>query len=140
MGELEANGALKFDFDGEEVVLTRDDLLIDVMQKEGYASMADKNITVALDTTLTDELIEEGFVREIISKIQTMRKDSDFNVTDRIVVSITGSEKITAIADRNSDYIGKIVLADSIAFTAIDGISKDWNINGEDVVITVSKA
>ena len=140
MNELEANGALKFDFDGEEVVLTRDDLLIDVMQKEGYASMADKNITVALDTTLTDELVEEGFVREIISKIQTMRKDSDFNVTDRINVSITGSEKITEIADRNSEYIGKIVLADSISFTANDGISKDWNINGEDVVITVSKA
>ncbi len=140
MGELEANGALKFDFDGEEVILTREDLLIDVMQKEGYASMADKNITVALDTTLTDELVEEGFVREIISKIQTMRKDSDFNVTDRINVRITGSEKIIAIADRNSDYIGKIVLADSIVYTAGEGISKDWNINGEDVVITVSKA
>ncbi|MBQ7821697.1 MAG: isoleucine--tRNA ligase [Clostridia bacterium] len=140
MEELEANGSLKFDFDGEVCELTRDDLLIDVMQKPGYASMADKNITVALDTTLTDELIEEGYVREVISKIQTMRKDSDFNVTDRIDVLITGSAKLADIVARNSDTVSKIVLADSIGYEgALDGISKDWNINGEDVVITVNK-
>ena len=140
MDELENNGSLKFDFDGEVCELTRDDLLIDVMQKEGYASMADKGITVALDTTLTTELIEEGYVREVISKIQTMRKDSDFNVTDRIDVLVAGSDKLADIISRNSEYVSKIVLADAISFDgALDGISKDWNINGEDVVITVKK-
>ncbi len=140
MAELEASGVLKFDFDGEGCELTRDDLLIDVMQKPGYASMADKNITVALDITLTDELIEEGYVREVISKIQTMRKDADFNVTDRIDVLISGSEKLADIVSRNSETIARIVLADSFAYDgALNGISREWNINGEDVVIEVKK-
>ncbi len=140
MEELERNGALKFDFDGEACELTREDLLIDVMQKPGYASMADKGITVALDTTLTEELIEEGYVREVISKIQTMRKDSGFNVTDRIDVLISGSAKLADIVAKNTEYISKIVLADSIVYDgSLDGVAKDWNINGEDVVITVKK-
>jgi len=140
MEELERDGALKFDFDGEVCELTREDLLIDVMQKPGYASMADKGITVALDTTLTEELIEEGYVREVISKIQTMRKDSGFNVTDRIDVLISGSAKLADIVAKNTEYISKIVLADSIVYDgSLDGVAKDWNINGEDVVITVKK-
>ncbi len=139
MASLEANGFIKFDFDGEEVKLERDDLLIDVMQKQGYASLADGGITVALDTTITPELLEEGFVRELISKIQTMRKDADFNVTDRINVSVTGSEKLAGVITRNMDTLSTTVLADSIVFEAIDGTSKEWNINGEAVVITVAK-
>ena len=135
--ELDANGALKFDFDGEEVILTEADLLIEIQQKEGYFSAAERDIVIALNTTLTDELIEEGFVREIISKIQTMRKDADFNVTDHIRVGITGSKKLLAIAERGRDEIAGAVLAD--AFDCTDGIAKDWNINGEDVTITVAK-
>jgi isoleucyl-tRNA synthetase len=139
MAELDATGSLKFDFDGEAVELLREDLLIDVMQKEGYASMADGGVTVALDTKITVELEEEGFVREVISKVQTMRKESGFDVTDRIKVSITGSEKLADIIGRNIEWLSKIVLADSVVFDTIDGISKDWNINGENVVITVVK-
>jgi isoleucyl-tRNA synthetase len=126
-------------FDGEAVELLREDLLIDVMQKEGYASMADGGVTVALDTKITVELEEEGFVREVISKVQTMRKESGFDVTDRIKVSITGSEKLADIIGRNIEWLSKIVLADDVVFDTIDGISKDWNINGENVVITVVK-
>ncbi len=135
--ELDANGSLKFDFDGEEVILTEADLLIEIQQKEGYFSAAERDIVIALNTTLTDELIEEGFVREIISKIQTMRKDADFNVTDHIRVGITGSEKLLAIAERGREEIAGAVLADE--FDCTDGIAKDWNINGEDVTITVAK-
>ena len=97
MDELNANGALKFDVDGVEIALAKEDLLIEMAQKEGYVSEADNNITVVLDTNLTDELIEEGFVYEVISKIQTMRKDADFEVMDHIKVSICDNDKVADI-------------------------------------------
>ena len=136
--ELDTTGALKFNFDGEEVVLAEADLLIEVQQKEGYFSAADHGVVVALDTNLTPELIEEGYMREVISKIQTMRKEADFEVTDHIRVTITGSDKIAAIVENNRAEISAAVLADSFG-DAAEGVQKDWNINGEDVVITVSR-
>ena len=138
MDELEANGALVFNFDGEEVRLEKDDLLIDVEQKAGYFSVADMGITVAIDTNLTEELIEEGFVRELVSKIQTMRKDSDFDVTDHIAVAVTGSDKITAIMAKYADEVNGAVLCDrAVSDTDTDKVEKEWNINGEAVTITV---
>jgi len=136
--ELDTTGALKFDFAGEEVVLTEADLLIEVQQKEGYFSAADHGIVAALDTNLTAELIEEGYMREVISKIQTMRKDADFEVTDHIRVTITGSEKISAIVENNREEIAAAVLADSFG-DAAEGVKKEWNINGEDVTVTVER-
>ena len=138
MDELEKNGALVFDFDGEEVRLEKDDLLIEVEQKGGYFSVADMGITVAIDTNLTDELIDEGFVRELISKIQTMRKDSDFDVTDHIAVAVSGSDKIAAIMDKFADEVNSAVLCDrAVADSDTDKVEKEWNINGENVTITV---
>ena len=101
MDDLESNGELKFNVNGEEVVLTKDDLLIDMTQTEGYVSESDYGITVVLDTNLTPELLEEGFVREIISKIQTMRKEAAFEVTDKIHVTYTGSERAEAVFTDN---------------------------------------
>ena len=138
MDELDANGALVFDFDGEEVRLEKDDLLIEVEQKGGYFSVADMGITVAIDTNLTDELIEEGFVRELISKIQTMRKDSDFDVTDHIAVSVSGSDKIADIMAKYADEVNGAVLCDrAVSDSDSDKVEKEWNINGEAVTITV---
>ena len=137
MGELEEKGALKFSFGGDDVVLTKDDLLIEVMQKEGYYSVADHGITVALNITLTDALIEEGYVRELISKIQTMRKDAGFDVTDHIMLSVDGNEKLAGVLERNLAAISKSVLADGSDTDG--GISKEWDINGENVTITVKK-
>ncbi len=139
MNELEATGALHFDFDGVAVELTKDDLLIDVQQKEGFYSVSDNGITVALCTTLDEALIREGFVREVISKVQTMRKDSGFDVIDHIEVSVCGSEKLSEILSADNDAFCEAVLCDKLTFEAIDGISKDWNINGEKAVITVKK-
>lgn len=137
MGELEEKGALKFSFGGDDVVLTKDDLLIEVMQKEGYYSVADHGITVALNITLTDALIEEGYVRELISKIQTMRKDAGFDVTDHIMLSVDGNEKLAGVLERNLAAISKSVLADGSDTDG--GISKEWDINSENVTITVKK-
>ena len=137
MAELEEKGALKFSFGGDDVVLTKDDLLIEVMQKEGYYSVADHGITVALNITLTDALIEEGYVRELISKIQTMRKDAGFDVTDHIMLSVDGNEKLAGVLERNLAAISKSVLADGSDTDG--GISKKWDINGENVTITVKK-
>ncbi len=136
--ELDTTGALHFDFGGEKVELTEADLLIDVQQKEGYFSAADHGIVVALNTNLTPELIEEGFVREIISKIQTMRKDAGLDVMDHIRTSVTGSEKITAIIERNKDEIGSATFTDSFDGAA-GAITKDWTINGENVTVTIEK-
>ena len=136
--ELDADGAIKFDVDGNEIVLTEDDLLIDVQQKEGYFSVSDKYTTVALSITLTPELVEEGFVNEIVSKLQTMRKDSDFNVTDHIIVYVDGNEKLEKIIKDNEVEIYKIVLADKFEYSACDS-SKEWNINGEKVNLAVKK-
>ena len=140
MAELNATGALSFEVNGSPVSLTKEDLLIDVQQKEGWFSVAEGDITVALCTTLTDELIEEGFVRELISKVQTMRKDSDFNVMDRISVCVVGSEKLKSILEKDSSEFRSAVLCDALTFeTGLEGISKDWNINGEAVTITIKR-
>ena len=139
MDELNADGALKFDVDGVAVELTKDDLLIDMAQKEGYVSQEDNKMTVVLDTNLTPELVEEGFVYEIISKIQTMRKESGFEVTDHIRVSINGNDKLSEIAQKNKEAISGKVLADELTSGAEYGVSKEWNINGENAVIAVER-
>ena len=139
MDELNADGALKFDVDGVAVELTKDDLLIDMAQKEGYVSQEDNRMTVVLDTNLTPELVEEGFVYEIISKIQTMRKESGFEVTDHIRVSINGNDRLSEIARKNKDAISGKVLADELTSGAEYAISKEWNINGENAVIAVER-
>ena len=139
MAQLNAEGALKFDFDGTEVVLEKDDLLIDTAQVEGYVSESDNNITVVLDTNLSPELIEEGFVREIISKIQTMRKEAGFEVMDKIVVNVSKNDSIIKVVTDNLDEIKAEVMANEIVFDKIEGYSKEWNINGEKVTLGVEK-
>ena len=140
MDDLNNNGKLVFEVNGVTVELTKDDLLIDMAQKEGYVSEEDNKMTVVLDTNLTEELIEEGFVYEIISKIQTMRKDTGFEVMDHIKVSINGNEKLAAIVSRNLEAIAGKVLADEMLTDAELAVSKEWNVNGESVVIAVEKA
>ena len=140
MDKINAGEPLTFDFDGNEVVLEKEDLLIDMAQVEGYVSESDNNITVVLDTKLSDELIEEGFVREIISKIQTMRKEADFQVMDKIVVHVDKNDTIKAIIENNLDEIKSEVLADNVIFGKINGYEKEWNINGEKVTFGVEKA
>ncbi|WP_077611654.1 isoleucine--tRNA ligase [Clostridium sp. Marseille-P2415] len=139
MDTLNEKGALTFLFDGTEVVLTREDLLIDTAQIEGYVSEGDNTITVVLDTNLTTELVEEGFVRELISKIQTMRKEAGFEVTDHILVSCRDNEKITDILKAHEEDVKGEVLAESIAFERTAGYVKEWNINGENVTLGVEK-
>ena len=139
MDDLKAAGAIKFDVDGVEVSLSEEDLLITMSQKEGYMSQEDKGITVVLDTNLSDELIEEGYVYEVISKIQTMRKDADFEVMDHIAVYLNGNDKIASIVKANESSIAGKVLADSVVTGEMDGISKEWNVNGENVTIGVKK-
>ena len=139
MAQLNAEGTLKFDFDGTEVVLEKDDLLIDTAQVEGYVSESDNNITVVLDTNLSPELIEEVFVREIISKIQTMRKEAGFEVMDKIVVNVSKNDSIIKVVTDNLDEIKAEVLANEIVFDKIEGYSKEWNINGEKVTLGVEK-
>ncbi|MEE1243983.1 MAG: DUF5915 domain-containing protein, partial [Frisingicoccus sp.] len=140
MAQLKAEGHITFDVNGSEVVLTEEDLLIDAAQTEGYVSVTDKNVTVVLDTHLTDELIEEGFVREIISKIQTMRKEADFEVTDHIMIYMEGNEKLEDITKKNVDGVKADVLAEDVVFGSTDGYIKEWNINGETVTLGVKKA
>ena len=139
MDTLNASGNLTFDVNGETVVLSKDDLLIDMAQKEGYVSQADNNLTVVLDTNLTEELIEEGFVREVISKIQTMRKEADFEVTDKIGIYVDGNEKVSNIVKANAETIMSDVMAVDIKLGELAGYSKEWNINGETVSIGVEK-
>ena len=139
MDELQKNSELKFNIDGNEVVLTKEDLLIDMTQTEGYVSESDYGITVVLDTNLTPELLEEGFVREIISKIQTMRKEADFEVTDKIHVTYTGSEKAESVFAANKQEISDDVLAVSMEKAEPSGYVKEWKINGEAVTIGVAK-
>ncbi len=139
MDDLNQNGKLVFDVNGVTVELTKDDLLIDMAQKEGYVSEENNKMTVVLDTNLTEELIEEGFVYEIISKIQTMRKDADFEVMDHIKVSINGNEKLAAIATRNQEAIAGKVLADIMVTDTDFAVSKAWNVNGEEVTIAIEK-
>ena len=139
MDELEGSGALKFDVDGNTIELTKDDLLIEMTQQEGFESLNEGTVTVVLDTKLTDELIEEGFVREIVSKVQTMRKEAGFEVMDRINVYAKDNEKIAQVLTANRDVISKEVLADDIITGSCDGYVKDWNINGENVTLGVKK-
>ncbi len=139
MDELKSTGVLKFMVGDTEVSLTEEDLLIEMTQKEGYVTEADNTMTVVLDTNLTPELIEEGFVLEVISKIQTMRKDADFEVTDHIRVGFAGNEKIADIAMTHKDSIMAKVLADDMQADAGFGVSKEWNVNGENVTISVER-
>ncbi len=139
MDTLKAEGALKFDFGGEIVVLTEDDLLIDMAQTEGYVSEGDNKVTVALDTNLTPELVEEGFVREVISKIQTMRKEAGFEVTDHINVYQDANDKIAEILKKHADTIKEEVLANHIVLGEMGGFVKEWNINGEKGMLGVKK-
>ena len=137
--QLDKNGALTLSLPSGDVTLTAEDLLIDAKQKDGFYTVSDRGITVAIDTVLTDELIEEGFIRELISKIQTMRKEAGFNVTDHINVTIEGSKKVTGIAvARQNDIMGD-TLADSVKAETPTGFTKEWDINGENVTIGVKK-
>ncbi|MFR6682895.1 MAG: isoleucine--tRNA ligase [Dorea formicigenerans] len=139
MDELNANGCLRFEVNGEEVVLNREDLLIDTAQMEGYVSEDDNGITVVLDTNLSEELLEEGFVREIISKVQTMRKEADFEVMDKIVITYEGSEKAETVFAKNADEIGAETLALEVNKATPAGYVKEWKINGEAVTLGVEK-
>ena len=139
MDELNANGCLRFEVNGEEVVLNREDLLIDTAQMEGYVSEDDNGITVVLDTNLSGELLEEGFVREIISKVQTMRKEADFEVMDKIVITYEGSEKAETVFAKNADEIGAETLALEVKKATPAGYVKEWKINGEAVTLGVEK-
>ena len=139
MDRLKAEGALRFDVDGVAVSLSEEDLLIDMQQKEGFASQEDKSMTVVLDMNLTEELIEEGFAAEIVSKIQTMRKEADFQVTDHIRLSLTGNAKLAEIAEKNRAYITDKVLADVLDFEAKYSTAKEWNVNGESVTISIER-
>ena len=139
MDTLNEKGQLTFDYDGQEVVLTKDDLLIDVSQKDGYVTEEDNYVTVVLDTNLTPELIEEGFVRELISKIQTMRKEAGFEVMDHISVFQDGNDRIAGLIKEHADEIKTEVMADHISIGAMSGFVKEWNINGENVMLGVEK-
>ena len=130
---------MDFEVNGTAVSLGEEDLLIEVAQMEGYVTEADNNMTVVLDTNLTESLIEEGFVYEVISKIQTMRKEADFEVLDHIKVSICDNVKLSAIVEKNQAVIAGKVLADSISSDETLAISKEWNVNGEKVTIGVEK-
>jgi isoleucyl-tRNA synthetase len=138
MAELDSTGELHLDVGGEDIVLTKEDLLIEMTKKDGFESLSDKGVTVVIDKNLTPELIEEGNVREIISKIQTMRKDSGFEVMDNIRIGISGNEKILAVAMRNAEEIKDETLALSIEEGTLEFFKK-WNINGEEVTVSVQR-
>ena len=139
MKELKAEGALKFEVNGVEISLAEEDLLIDVAQKAGFVTEADNHTTVVLDTNLSEELIEEGFVYEVISKIQTMRKDAGFEVMDHIRVFVNGNAKVAQIVMANKPAIAEKVLADEILTDTETANKKEWNVNGEKVTIGVEK-
>ncbi len=139
MEELETTGSLSFDISGANVVLSKEDLLIDMAQMEGYVTEADNRVTVVLCTDLSEELIEEGFVREIISKIQTMRKEAGYEVMDRIHVYSNGNGRIQDLMERHGEEIRKDVMASDILFAEAKGYVKEWNINGETVTLGVEK-
>jgi len=139
MDELNEKGALTFTVADTEVVLTEADLLIDSAQIPGYVSESDQKMTVVLDTNLTPELVEEGFVREIVSKVQTMRKEAGFEVMDKIRLTLNGSDKLVEIYKNNAETIKNDVLAEEILVGNGDGYEKDWTINGESATISVKK-
>ena len=137
--ELDANGFLTIELNDDKIKLLPEELLIDMSQKEGYVSQTDHGVTVVLDTNLTPALLEEGFVREIISKVQTMRKEAGFEVTDHITVYEDGNDKIKEIMTKYADEIKNDVLADDMRVDAEGGYSKEWDINGEKVRLGVEK-
>lgn len=139
MDELNASDALKLTINGQEITLFREDLLIETAQMEGYVSENDNGITVVLDTNLSEELLEEGFVREIISKVQTMRKEADFEVMDQIAITYEGSEKAAKVFADNAETISSETLAQTVACAAPAGYVKEWKINGEKVTLGVEK-
>ena len=139
MDELNEKGSLTLDINGQEVVLLLEDLLIESAQMEGYVSENDNGITVVLDTNLTEELLEEGFVREIISKVQTMRKEADFEVMDKIAITYTGTEKAERIFAANAETVGEETLALSVTKAEPAGYVKEWKINGENVTLGVER-
>ncbi len=139
MDRLNAEGHLVFEVNGQNVELTREDLLIDAAQKDGYVSQENNTLTVVLDTNLTQALIEEGFVYELISKIQTMRKDAGFEVMDHIRLSLNNNEKLAGLAERNSEAICGKVLAQALTSGKHFAVEKEWNVNGEQVSIALEK-
>ena len=139
MAELNEKGTLTIQVDGQDEALEKDDLLIEAAQMEGYVSDTDRGITVVLDTNLTPELLEEGFVREIISKVQTMRKDAGFEVMDHIRVSMQDNDKVQQVISSNEAQIKSEVLADEVAYNGAKGFTKEWSINGEKVTFGVEK-
>lgn len=139
MKKLKSDGALEFDFDGEKISLTMDDLLIETAKSENFVSQEDNQVTVVLDIRLTPELIEEGFVREVISKVQTMRKETGFEVTDHIILSQSDNDKLAEIIKANVDQVKSETLADDIVFGSVSGYNKHWNLNGESVLLGVEK-
>ena len=139
MAELKAKGSPTLDSVSEEVVLCEEDLLITMTQQEGYVTEGDNEVTVVLDTNLTEELLEEGFVRELISKIQTMRKEARFEVMDKIAISYQAGDKISQIFEKFGAQIQSEVLGEKITAGAVTGYEKEWNINGEKVTLGVEK-
>ena len=137
--ELDSKGALNYTVDGMPVELAEEDLLIEMVKQEGFVTEADNEFTVVLDTNLTEELLEEGFIREIISKVQSMRKEAGFEVMDKITISYEGNEKVSGLISKNKDTIMGDVLATGIVSGAVAGFTKDWNINGEKVTLGVEK-
>ena len=136
---LDNDGKVELDIGDEVIDLSKDDVLVEAQQKEGLASVSDWGVTVALSTVLTEELIEEGFVREVVSKVQTMRKDADFEVTDHITLYVQTTDKLADILKRNSDSLTSDVLADALVMDAMAGYTAEWNINGEKATIGVEK-
>lgn len=139
MAQLKSEGAVKFTVDGVEISLAEEDLLIDVARMEGYITEGDNYVTVVIDTNLTPELIEEGLIREVISKVQSMRKEAGFEVTDRIKLYVDQNDRIIDVIEKNADEIKNSVLADLIIFREMSGFEKEWNINGEHVILGVEK-
>ncbi|MBR5968066.1 MAG: isoleucine--tRNA ligase, partial [Lachnospiraceae bacterium] len=139
MEELKATGAVTVVLDGTPEKIEEADLAIESKKVEGFVTGEDHGITVVMDTNLTPELIEEGYVREVISKVQTMRKDADFEVMDHITLYVSGNEKIADIVKRNEDQIRKVVLATGVVYGSAEGSVKDWNLNGEDVTLGVKR-
>ena len=139
MDELNATDALKLDVSGQEITLTREDLLIETAQTPGFVSENDNGVTVVLDTNLSEELLEEGFVREIISKVQTMRKEAGFEVMDKIAVTYSGTEKAEKVFADNADTVASETLALTVTKADPAGYVKEWKINGENVTLGVEK-
>jgi len=137
--QLDSKGVLTFEVDGTPVELAEEDLLIEMVKQEGFVTEADNGVTVVLDTNLSEELLEEGFVREVVSKIQSMRKEAGFEVTDHITFSYKGSDKAADIIGRNEAAIAGDVLADEVKAGEVAGYEKEWNINGEKVTLGVEK-